>query len=150
MSTSSSRRLRRWSSPRDRRPKPFPIVFSNHADPVGTGHVASLPRPGRNITGLSMLLTDLVAKELEILAQAIIARDPDRGSVDSDDTLSPARLAGSRDRWRKARSPARRSARANRRRLRGSILNNVASRGRGSFGRSVAALHHSTRTSGRA
>jgi putative ABC transport system substrate-binding protein len=49
----------------------IPIVFSNHADPIGTGHVASLPRPGGNITGLSMLLTDLVAKELEILTEAL-------------------------------------------------------------------------------
>jgi putative ABC transport system substrate-binding protein len=44
----------------------IPIVFSAHADPVGIGHVASLARPGGNITGLSMLLTDLAAKELEI------------------------------------------------------------------------------------
>jgi putative ABC transport system substrate-binding protein len=57
--------------PARRATKTIPIVFSNHADPVGTGHVASLPRPGGNITGLSMLLTDLVAKELEILTQAI-------------------------------------------------------------------------------
>ena len=42
----------------------IPIVFATHADPVGIGHVASLARPGGNITGLSMLLTDLVAKEL--------------------------------------------------------------------------------------
>jgi putative tryptophan/tyrosine transport system substrate-binding protein len=51
--------------------KTIPIVFSNHADPVGTGHVASLARPGRNITGLSMLLTDLVAKELEMLHETV-------------------------------------------------------------------------------
>jgi putative tryptophan/tyrosine transport system substrate-binding protein len=57
--------------PARRATKTIPIVFSNHADPVGTGHVASLPRPGGNITGLSMLLTDLVAKELEILTQAL-------------------------------------------------------------------------------
>jgi putative ABC transport system substrate-binding protein len=51
--------------------KTIPIVFSNHADPVGTGHVASLARPGGNITGLSMLLTDLVAKELEMLHETV-------------------------------------------------------------------------------
>jgi putative ABC transport system substrate-binding protein len=44
--------------------KTIPIVFAVHADPVGLGHVASLARPGGNITGLSMLLNDLVAKEL--------------------------------------------------------------------------------------
>jgi putative ABC transport system substrate-binding protein len=49
----------------------IPIVFATHADPVGIGHVASLARPGGNITGLSMLLTDLVAKELEILTEVV-------------------------------------------------------------------------------
>jgi putative ABC transport system substrate-binding protein len=49
----------------------IPIVFANHADPVGVGHVASLARPGGNITGLSVLLTDLVAKQLEILKEAV-------------------------------------------------------------------------------
>lgn len=51
--------------------KTIPIVFATHADPVGLGHVASLARPGGNITGLTMLLTDLVAKELEILKEAL-------------------------------------------------------------------------------
>jgi putative ABC transport system substrate-binding protein len=50
--------------------KTIPIVFAIHADPVGTGHVASLSHPGGNITGLTMLLTDLVTKELEILKEA--------------------------------------------------------------------------------
>jgi ABC-type uncharacterized transport system substrate-binding protein len=49
----------------------IPIVFAAHADPVGIGHVASLPRPGGNITGLTMVMTDLAAKELEILKEAI-------------------------------------------------------------------------------
>jgi putative ABC transport system substrate-binding protein len=51
--------------------KTIPIVFSNHADPIGTGHVASLPRPGGNITGLSDLATDLNAKALEVLKEAV-------------------------------------------------------------------------------
>jgi putative ABC transport system substrate-binding protein len=49
----------------------IPIVFAVHADPVGIGHVASLARPGGNITGLTMLLTDLAPKELEILKEAV-------------------------------------------------------------------------------
>ena len=49
----------------------IPIVFAVHADPVGLGHVASLARPGGNITGLSMLLTELVAKELEMIKEAL-------------------------------------------------------------------------------
>ena len=51
--------------------KTIPIVFANHADPVGIGHVASLAHPGGNITGLTMLLTDLSAKELEMLKEAV-------------------------------------------------------------------------------
>src|SRR5262245_53076700 len=54
--------------------KTIPIVFAIHADPVGLGHVASLARPGGNITGLSILYTDLVAKELEILKEALPQR----------------------------------------------------------------------------
>jgi putative ABC transport system substrate-binding protein len=51
--------------------KTIPIVFAQHADPVGTGHVASLSHPGGNITGVSMVLTELAAKSLEILKQAV-------------------------------------------------------------------------------
>ena len=49
----------------------IPIVFAQHADPVGTGHVASLAHPGGNITGVSMVLTELAAESLEILKQAV-------------------------------------------------------------------------------
>jgi len=49
----------------------IPIVFAGHADPVGVGHVASLARPGGNITGLSVLLTEIVPKQLEIMKQAL-------------------------------------------------------------------------------
>jgi putative ABC transport system substrate-binding protein len=51
--------------------KTTPIVFAQHADPVGLGDVASLSRPGGNITGLSMLLTELSVKELEILKETL-------------------------------------------------------------------------------
>jgi ABC-type uncharacterized transport system substrate-binding protein len=49
----------------------IPIVFATHADPVGLGHVASLPRPGGNITGLSGSGADLAIKALEILKEAV-------------------------------------------------------------------------------
>jgi putative ABC transport system substrate-binding protein len=49
----------------------IPIVFLTHADPVGTGHVASLARPGGNITGLTVLMTDLAPKGLELLSSAV-------------------------------------------------------------------------------
>ncbi len=49
----------------------IPIVFAVHADPVGLGHVASLARPNGNITGMSMLLTELAAKGLEMMTEAV-------------------------------------------------------------------------------
>src|SRR5262245_10156884 len=51
----------------------IPIVFGNHADPVGVGHVTSLARPGGNITGMSMLMPEIVPKQLEIMTQALPA-----------------------------------------------------------------------------
>ena len=47
----------------------IPIVFIGEPDPVGTALVASLARPGRNITGLADAHTDLVPKRLELLKQ---------------------------------------------------------------------------------
>jgi putative tryptophan/tyrosine transport system substrate-binding protein len=42
----------------------IPIVFATAADPVGGGLVASLARPGGNVTGLSLQNTDLAGKRL--------------------------------------------------------------------------------------
>ena len=47
----------------------IPIVFATHADPVGTGHVASLARPGGNITGLAVLQTEFIGKGLGLLKE---------------------------------------------------------------------------------
>jgi putative ABC transport system substrate-binding protein len=47
----------------------IPIVFAQHADPVGLGHVASIARPGGNITGVSMILPEIAAKALEIFKE---------------------------------------------------------------------------------
>jgi putative ABC transport system substrate-binding protein len=49
----------------------IPIVFSGVGDPVGTGLVASLARPGGNVTGLSVLATELSGKRLEMLREII-------------------------------------------------------------------------------
>jgi len=49
----------------------IPIVMTQSADPVGAGLVASLARPGGNITGLSTLSPELTTKRLEILKDAV-------------------------------------------------------------------------------
>ena len=48
----------------------IPIVMANSIDPVGTGFVASLARPGGNITGLSNISSELSGKRLELLREA--------------------------------------------------------------------------------
>jgi putative ABC transport system substrate-binding protein len=48
-----------------------PIVFPVYADPVGSGAVTSLARPGGNVTGLSDYHTDLVVKRLELLKEVV-------------------------------------------------------------------------------
>ena len=49
----------------------IPIVAASMSDPVGDGFVASLARPGGNITGLTFLGPELVAKLLEMLKEAL-------------------------------------------------------------------------------
>ena len=64
--------------------KTIPIVMVSNADPVATGVVDSLARPGGNITGLSTLTKELSGKRLALLAEVVpplsavgILRDPD-------------------------------------------------------------------------
>jgi len=49
----------------------IPIVFATVADPLGTGLVASLSKPGGNITGLSLTSPELAGKRLELMREAI-------------------------------------------------------------------------------
>jgi putative tryptophan/tyrosine transport system substrate-binding protein len=49
----------------------IPIVFAIAADPIGTGLVASLARPGGNVTGLSIQSTELAAKRLALLREVV-------------------------------------------------------------------------------
>jgi putative ABC transport system substrate-binding protein len=68
----------------------IPIVITIAADPVGAGLVASLARPGANVTGLSSLSPELSTKRLEILKDAVprLARvgllRPTRGTIATD------------------------------------------------------------------
>jgi putative ABC transport system substrate-binding protein len=49
----------------------IPIVFAQDGDPVGNGFVASLARPGGNITGLSTLTSEISGKRLELLKEIV-------------------------------------------------------------------------------
>ena len=49
----------------------IPIVFASHADPIGSGHVTSLARPGGNITGFTIIMSETTAKSLELLKEAV-------------------------------------------------------------------------------
>ena len=66
----------------------IPIVMSNVGDPVGAGLVTNLARPAGNITGLSLLATELSAKRLAVLKEALpevtrvgVLWNPDNASV---------------------------------------------------------------------
>ena len=59
--------------------KTIPIVMAQDTDPLGNGFVASLARPGGNITGLSTLQVDLTGKRLELLKEVVPEALPCRG-----------------------------------------------------------------------
>jgi putative ABC transport system substrate-binding protein len=50
-----------------------PVLFAFSGDPVEAGLVGSLVQPGRNLTGISMMALELVAKRMEALAEAVPA-----------------------------------------------------------------------------
>ena len=49
----------------------IPIVFMSHADPLRTGHVETLARPGGNVTGFSLMMTETNIKSLELLKEVL-------------------------------------------------------------------------------
>ena len=83
--------------------KTIPIVMAVSGDPVGTGLIASLARPGGNITGLTILSPELSGKRLELLKEAFpkVARvavlwnpaSPDK-QLDFKETQAAARSLG--------------------------------------------------------
>src|SRR5262244_290810 len=71
----------------------IPIVMQQDNDPVGNGFVASLARPGGNITGLSTLAPELGGKRLELLKEIVprLTRAAVFGSLNDPDTVQSLR-----------------------------------------------------------
>ena len=73
----------------------IPIVFAATGDPVGTGLVESLARPGGNVTGLSNQMADTAAKRLELLREVVpgLRRLAILGNVDNPGAVLDMREA---------------------------------------------------------
>jgi putative ABC transport system substrate-binding protein len=80
--------------------KTIPIVMVSPGDPIATGLIASLARPGGNVTGMSQMLTELVGKRLELLKDAA-------PSISRVAVLWNPRDAISILAWRELQDPAR-------------------------------------------
>ena len=79
----------------------IPIVFANGGDPVSNGLVASLNRPGGNITGVSFLVGELLEKRLELLHELL----PAASSIGYlDNPTSPASARSRNDLEKAARA----------------------------------------------
>jgi len=80
----------------------IPIVFTVAADPIASGFVTSLARPGGNVTGLSALAPELIGKRLEVLTQAapaisrvaVLWEPSSLGERTDKDLLKRAEVAG--------------------------------------------------------
>jgi putative tryptophan/tyrosine transport system substrate-binding protein len=92
----------------------IPIVMTNDGDPVGTGIVASLARPGGNITGLATLSSELDGKRLELLKEtlpglsqvvALRGPGPQRSSVTQKETEVAARSLGLKLQFQAVKEP---------------------------------------------
>ena len=75
----------------------IPIVFNSGEDPVNAGLVSSLNRPGGNVTGVSWFSSDMAAKRLAILHQAISAAGVVGFLADPNDPELRPQLAAVRD-----------------------------------------------------
>jgi ABC-type uncharacterized transport system substrate-binding protein len=75
-------------------PRTIPIVFAMGGDPVKLGVVASLARPGDNITGVSFLLSELPGKEVELLHELVPKAAEISYLVNPRDPLSEGDIKG--------------------------------------------------------
>jgi putative tryptophan/tyrosine transport system substrate-binding protein len=71
----------------------IPILFHTNNDPVAAGFVASLARPGGNLTGVSLMLTELMPKRLELLLE-VVPQARVIALLSNPDELSTERIIG--------------------------------------------------------
>src|SRR5687768_14928298 len=93
----------------------IPIVMIGVSDPVGTGLIASLARPGTNVTGTSSMTAEVVGKQLELLKETLpnVSRmaalwnpaNPVFQAIQLKETASAARTLGVRLQFVEARGP---------------------------------------------
>ena len=93
----------------------IPIVFALDTDPVGSGLVASLARPGGNVTGLSLFHSELAGKRLELLREvaagalriAVLANPGNQGTaVLTRELEAAAQSTGVQLQWLRAQAPS--------------------------------------------
>jgi putative ABC transport system substrate-binding protein len=93
----------------------IPIVMTNVLDPIGSGFIASLARPGGNITGLTAISSDLAGKRLELVKEAFpkasriaVLLDPEDASkvVELKEIQAAAHTLGIKLQSIEVRSPA--------------------------------------------
>ena len=91
------------ASPAKQATNTIPIVMTNVTDPVGNGFIASLARPGGNITGLAALTEDLAGKRVELVKETFpkisrmaVLLDPEDPSkiVELKSIQAPAKVLG--------------------------------------------------------
>jgi putative tryptophan/tyrosine transport system substrate-binding protein len=75
----------------------IPIVFATGSDPVALGYVASLNRPGGNITGVTQLTSMLGAKRIGLLREVVPKADPIAVLINPNFPVSPAQLKDAQD-----------------------------------------------------
>jgi hypothetical protein len=90
----------------------IPIVFASAADPVGAGLVASIARPGGNVTGVSQQNLELSGKRMELLREAaVVSRKSVALWFSPDDSPAAAALAETIFRETEGRGAARSASR---------------------------------------
>ncbi len=70
----------------------IPIVMADTGDPIGTGLVASLPRPGGNVTGIASVTAELAGKSVELIRDMLPSARRVAALANATDPFDPVRM----------------------------------------------------------